>query len=299
MPVADYEFFVSSRHLQNQPYFCLSCQPIAVKAVESDALIDEKVAAAELRMASKISDLSDSVAQKADKADLLSLESRVRALEKRDSNACDKKLVEIEKDIANLSRQYTDLLNEPLDIAHRSKNVVARNVPESNPGDVNSTDGAKADEILTEIQCTDRPVLTRRLGTVDPSNARSRPLLLRFNDSSSVDSVLENAKKLANADQEWKKKVYLDRDRTRLESQRRKNHIERIDKQVGRLQNNGKDAYRKGTRIFYNSNYGTNRTVDAVASTSAVSLSSATDPNSTIVVHGETSGGPETDGRQQ
>ena len=301
MPNGDYEFYMSSQFLQNQPSFCLKCQPVAIQAVESGALIDEKVAAAELQLTRRISELSDSIAQKADKTDLLSLESRVQALEKRNSHACDKKLVEIEKDIASLSRQYTDLLNEPLDIAHRSKNVIARNIPEQT-ADGTSTDGAKAQEILTEIECSDRPALTRRLGAVDQTGARARPLLLRFNDTSSVDQVLENAKKLASAGQEWKKKVYLDRDRTRLEAQRRKNHIERIDKQVGRLQNHGKDAYRKGTRIFYNSNYGTGSVGASANATSGRGASTdvvESNPSSTMVIQGELSGGPATGGGQQ
>lgn len=244
---AAYDSHVNSP-FKSQGFYCPSCQPLAAKAVETDLLIDEKISCLESRVEERFEKIELELGKKANQDDLLVVQNKMKGLS---HISCDNKLAEVQRDIAQLSRQLNDLINEPIDAAHRAKNVIARNVPETNGSDDQLTDVDKVAEVMGAIGVAQRPSLTRRLGQA--SDERSRPVLLRFEEREVAASVLANAKKLAEADQQWLNRVYLDPDRTKIEGLRRKNHIERVEKQAVRMNAVGKDVYRQGTRIFYNS----------------------------------------------
>jgi hypothetical protein len=238
-------------------------------------MIDEKISRIESQFEDRFTQIESELKEKANQDDLLAIENKVKGLSHAN---CSNKLAEMQRDIAQLSRQLNDLINEPVDVAHRAKNVIARNVPE-NSGD--GSDVEKVAEVMGAIGISQCPSLTRRLGQA--SEERNRPVLLRFEKREVATSVLANAKKLAQADQHWLNSVYLDPDRTKIEGLRRKNHIERVEKLAVRMNAVGKDVYRQGTRIFYNSSRPKPQYPNRVSGHPALGMSSRNFSNSVPV----------------
>ena len=196
-------------------WFCGECRPKAMKAVATDMTIEEKIDEMTTHFEERIQSLEDDMASKASSAGLAVLQSRIEKLE-----SADRRVTAMQRDMAQLAEKIDLIVHEPSEKIGRDRNVLLKRVLESDetvPTAASAQDKDRCISVLDGIECADRPTHVRRLGT--RKDNLTRPLLLRFEKASSVQSILGTKHHLKDLN-DWRKDVFICPDETALERQR-------------------------------------------------------------------------------
>ena len=219
---ATYKCVVQLRFLH---WYCAACEELAVKAVQSDNLIEERCQEILSKVEHRLKSCESILDKKADSAKVNHLVDKVNNLEKT------------VEDLVAKNKELTKKLNlvrfEPFERAKRAKNVVIRGIPES--GSVEQ-DKIVVSMALAEVGCADvEPIEVSRIGesitdnqNVTASSASaanhkhsnvSRPIRCALTSLEDKSKVLQNAKKIRHSKLDYydSKKVFIVPDRTALQ----------------------------------------------------------------------------------
>ena len=141
LPDEAYAFMVSNASVH---WFCPGCEESALKAAQTDKLIEERCQEFLGKFESRLKDVEESLETKVSKPDFDSLKSEMKI--KDDRINC------LMLDIQTLNKRIDLVRFEPIEKSKRVNNIVIRGLPETGNPD---QDKAAVSIALAEIECAD------------------------------------------------------------------------------------------------------------------------------------------------
>ena len=180
---------------RNMHWFCTSCEEAAIKAVQTDNLIEARCQELISQFEERITKCEKNIENKVDKETVNQLYEKVKILEE--------KLMSHTTDISNLGHKIDLVRFEPYEKAKRVTNLIIHGIPETGSAD---QDKLVVSMALADVDCADiLPNDLTRLGKLKPrsdnaasnsssQNEMARPIRISL---SSRDEKLNVLKKMA------------------------------------------------------------------------------------------------------
>ena len=204
-------------------WFCLECEPAALKAAQNDKQVEEQCKEFFSVYDTRLTKCEENIEKKAEKSEVDSLKATVINQDDR--------IEGLLKDISTLNRKLDLVRFEPFEKAKRKNNIVIRGLPETGNSD---EDKAKVAVALAEVGCAAIiPNDVARLGELKkketvvegadasplPSDFIPRPIRCTLSSTDEKAQILKNGKKIRNSKSDLfdPKKIFFVPDQTALE----------------------------------------------------------------------------------